>query len=308
MSMRNGILGLITLAAIAAPVARSQVDDRDRHGVFTGDIKSVVYVTDVEQGMPFYRDVLGFEFLRFAEIEGQPYYAEMVAAGIKFGLHEPTSAGQEAKVGQQRLYFRVKDLAAHHARVAARGGEPGDIRNTVWMDMFFVKDSDGNEIGFAYTNPDTHVVFPWNTRGGAVDRASNEDVDEILKLHRDVLESHMNDDVAKWLSAESDRVTLVSRGEVSFPTKDERRPGIKAYLEAAEFEKYRDVIDPIVRVSDDGTMGWLVCQVEIVGTRDGAEGMPERIDSVWAWIELYEKIEGRWYRTGNVSNEKPRED
>jgi hypothetical protein len=215
-------------ALAAAPQARSQSGDRDRHGVFTGEIKSVVYVSDVERSMVFYRDVLGFDFLRFAEHDGRAYYAEMLAAQTKFGLHEPLSPSQEDKVGKVRLYFRVRDLDAHHARVAARGGEPGELRRTGRMDMFLV-------------------------------------------------------------------------------TKDERRPSIADYLEAADFETYRDLIDPIVRVSDDGTLGWLVCQVEIVGTRASADGEEGRIDSVWAWIELYEKMEGRWYRTGNVSNMKPHE-
>ena len=31
----------------------------------------------------------------------------------------------------------------------------------------------------------------------------------------------------------------------------------------------------------------------------------ERFESVWAWIELYEKQEGEWKRIGNVSNRKP---
>jgi predicted enzyme related to lactoylglutathione lyase len=298
---------LTALMLAIASVAQAQGDAKDRHGVFTGEIKSVIYVTDVEASMPFYRDVLGFEFLRFSEHEGRIYYAEMLAAGIKFGLHEPMRPEQESKVGEVRLYFRVKDVAAHHARVLARGGEPGDLYKTKWMDMLLVEDPDGNEISFAFTDPDTHAVFPWNTRGGAADVESNADVDEILRLHREVLEAHKNDDVDLWLSARADRVTMVSRGEVLFPTKEENRPRIEAYLEAAEFEEYRDLIDPIVRVSDDGTLGWLVCQVEIVGTRANDEGERERIDSIWAWIELYEKIEGRWYRTGNVSNMKPSE-
>jgi predicted enzyme related to lactoylglutathione lyase len=154
---------LVTMAARGEP----QEDPRNAHGKFTGEIKAVLYVTDVEKSAPFYRDVLGFGFEGFANSEGQPYYAEMSAAGVKFGLHEPVSKEQETKVGQERLYFRVEDLAAHRARVLAWGGDPGKIQVTSWMDMFTVRDPDGNEIVFAVTDPARHTSNPWRTSAPA---------------------------------------------------------------------------------------------------------------------------------------------
>jgi predicted enzyme related to lactoylglutathione lyase len=135
---------------------------RSSHGVFTGELKSVLYVADVERSAAFFRDVLGFDFDGFAKrADGRPYYAEMLADDTKFGLHEPTSPGQESRIGEQRLYFRVRDLAAHRARVAARGGKPGKIKQTDWMDMFVVADPDGHEIVFAFTDPASHSIDPW---------------------------------------------------------------------------------------------------------------------------------------------------
>lgn len=142
----------------------------------------------------------------------------------------------------------------------------------------------------------------------AASEKTDADAAEILRLHKELIEAHKTDDVEKWLSAETDRITVGNRGEVLFYTKEERRPRITAYLQSAEFEKYEDLIEPIVRVSDDGTLGWLICQVEIVGTRTTDEGEKVSLNSVWAWIELYEKIDGRWYRTGDVSNVKPQEE
>lgn len=148
----TGLLGL----------AGGQESAREAHGAFTGDIKSVLYVSDVRSSAEFYRDVLGFAFDGFANrSDGTPYYAEMMAGARKFGLHEPTSAGQEDRIGQARLYFRVLDLDAHRRRVAARGLEPGEIVRTDWMDMFFVRDPDGHEIVFAVTDPERHTIDPW---------------------------------------------------------------------------------------------------------------------------------------------------
>lgn len=153
------------LLFLTLPLSLAAQDDlRRTHGTFTGDIKAVLYVSDVEASAPFYRDVLGFSFEGFANLDGQPYYAEMAAGETKFGLHEPTSTGQESKVGRQRLYFRVEDLLTHRSRVLAQGGDPGKIKATGWMDFFIVRDPDGNEIVFAVTDSDRHSINPWTTK------------------------------------------------------------------------------------------------------------------------------------------------
>jgi len=156
-------LAFLSLLLIFAAQAQEKDDPRNTHGVFTGDIKPVIYVNDVEKSAPFYRDVFGFDFQGFALADGQPYYAEMSAAGVKFGLHEPTSEAQKAKVGQLRLYFRIRDLQGHRAHVRAWGGEPGEIQETAWMDLFVTRDPDGNEIVFAVTDPAHHSSDPWRT-------------------------------------------------------------------------------------------------------------------------------------------------
>jgi hypothetical protein len=135
-----------------------------------------------------------------------------------------------------------------------------------------------------------------------------EDTAELLRLHEEVLEAHRAGDVDLFFSAQTDTVISGGRGEVRYISEAERRPGMTRYLESAEFEKYQDMIEPIVRVSGDGTLGWVICQIEIVGTRASDTGERVDIDSVWAWIELYEKIDGHWRRTGSVSSMKPKEE
>ncbi len=133
------------------------------------------------------------------------------------------------------------------------------------------------------------------------------DVEKILQLHREVIEAHKAGDAEEILAVESDEIVRVMWGEVRFPQREERARLFEHYLQNTEFEEYRDLIDPIVRVSDDGTLGWLIAQVEIVGTQIRGDGERVRIDSVWAWIELYEKIDGRWVRVGDVASVKPRD-
>lgn len=152
--------GLVGVAALGGGHAGSAADGGPRAD-FTGDIKPVLYVADVEVSAPFYRDVLGFEFLGYSEADGSPYYAEMAAGSQKFGLHDPMNEEQESWVGHQRLYFRVTDVREHREAVLARGGSPGEVLETDWMDMVIVRDPDGHQIVFATTDPSRHSVDPW---------------------------------------------------------------------------------------------------------------------------------------------------
>ena len=159
----GSMLVSLLLASAYSERVRAQDDARNARGIFTGEIKPVVYVSDVEKSAPFYRDVLGFDLEGYADKNGNPYYAEMSVAGVKFGLHEPASPDQTLNVGAQRLYFRVQDLAAQRSRVLAWGKDAGKIVETDWMDMFIVRDPDGNEIAFAVTDPERHSINPWTT-------------------------------------------------------------------------------------------------------------------------------------------------
>jgi len=103
----------------------------------------------------------------------------------------------------------------------------------------------------------TPALFACALRAGD---QSNDDADAILRLHQELLDSHIRHDVAGVLAAESEQLVVVSRGEVHFPSRAERFNQFERYLCSVEFEEYRDLIDPMVRVSDDGTLGWLIAQ------------------------------------------------
>lgn len=167
MSTRSQAATLTVAALVASAVLVVQLSpvhakQSDSHGGFTGDIKSVLYVNDVEASARFFDEVLGFEFLGLTNLAGgEPYYAEFAAGGRKFGLHEPINEEQEERVGQQRIYFRVRDLDAHRARLEARDVAVGETVKTDWMDFFIVRDADGHEIVFAFTDPELHGTNPW---------------------------------------------------------------------------------------------------------------------------------------------------
>jgi hypothetical protein len=134
--------------------------------------------------------------------------------------------------------------------------------------------------------------------------ASASDVARLKALHQKVIRAHEENSVDLLLADESADYVVASRGEVSRPTMAERRKRFASYLERTDFQEYRDVADPLVTVSDDGTLGWVIAQVHMRGDQMLADNEKRAIEFTSAWIELYQKRDGRWYRIGNVSNFK----
>jgi hypothetical protein len=131
----------------------------------------------------------------------------------------------------------------------------------------------------------------------ATDRA------QILALHEKVLESHRRNDVGMLMADAAVDYILVSNGEVIYPSVEERELRFGEYFAMTTFDKYEDSIPPIVRLSADGSMAWLIARVSVEARQEVA-GEDQPLAFVSAWIELYEKRDGKWIQTGNVSNFK----
>jgi hypothetical protein len=125
----------------------------------------------------------------------------------------------------------------------------------------------------------------------------------LLAMHAQILESHRTDDLDAWLALEADTMVIGSKGDVLRGTKAESEQRRRRYLESTEFSVYRDMQPPIVEISDDGTLGWVIAQVEIVGKYTAPDTAP--IHDVWAWVELYERRSEGWRLVGNVSTVRP---
>src|SRR5215510_14584135 len=72
---------------------------------------AMIYVKDVERGLGFYRDLLGFKLIEDFRYENKPVYARLRSPGGDgtIALHQ---AGPEDSVSSDgvRLYFEVREL------------------------------------------------------------------------------------------------------------------------------------------------------------------------------------------------------
>ena len=125
------------------------------------------------------------------------------------------------------------------------------------------------------------------------------DAERLMALHEKVMRAHQLNSVELLLEDEAADYVVASRGEVSKPSIADRRARLGSYLQRTTFTEYRDASPPIVTVSADGTLGWVVVQVQARGEQTSADGKKQPLA-----FKLYKKVNGRWYRVGNVSNFK----
>jgi hypothetical protein len=149
-----------------------------------------------------------------------------------------------------------------------------------------------------------NAVVLWLATGCATPPDPEAEVAELLGLHERVLEAHRTGDVEGWMAVEGNEYVSANGGEVTFPSAAERRAVREPYLRSTTFTVYRDLRPPVVRLSADATLGWVIAEVEIRGTQL-SNGVETPVEATWAWIELYEKQSGMWRLVGNVSNRRP---
>lgn len=127
---------------------------------------------------------------------------------------------------------------------------------------------------------------------------------EILTHHQKTIDAHWNKDVGFIVQDLSEDYFSVSDGEIRRPTKDEIRSTFDNYLHNTTFSEYRNLQEPIIGISRDGSMAWSLVQVKVAGKRTMDDGNERDLDFTCAWITLYERQDDTWIRLGEVSTFK----
>ena len=124
---------------------------------------------------------------------------------------------------------------------------------------------------------------------------------ELLRLHNSDREAHFKTDVDQLLANAPEEFISVSRGKISRSTKADTRKMFTGYFRDAKYYEWDDVEEPIIRVSNDASMAWMITRTKVRRVQKKADGEEKEEKFVYAGIMTYEKREGRWVRVANVS-------
>jgi hypothetical protein len=128
---------------------------------------------------------------------------------------------------------------------------------------------------------------------------------ELLRLHKADREAHLRTDVELLQRSSPEEFISVSRGKIHRATKSDERRLFTEYFRGAKYYEWDDLEEPIVRVSKDGSMAWMITRVRVRRTQRDATGAEKEEKFVYVGIMTYEKQAGKWVRVANVSTFEP---
>jgi len=127
---------------------------------------------------------------------------------------------------------------------------------------------------------------------------------ELLAVQKLELDAHLKTD-ASLLQPSAGPMVSVSSGKISRITPEASHAFFTEYFRNAHYPLYENAEPPIVGVSQDGTLGYVISRVRAHRVQAGADGKSREGRFVYAGIMVYEWRDGRYVRVANVSTFEP---
>lgn len=161
----------------------------------------------------------------------------------------------------------------------------------------------GRGAGSRYSSRICLLAFLVAGSGCSADLAAEREA--LLELHERARVAHLEGDPELLISMFADDIVMVNDGRVQRPTREESLQRFSGYLESVRFLEWSDISPPVIRISDDGTMAYVIVQkrVRLVTADSGPD--TEQEQTVFAWTETYEKRGGVWKITSVTSTDRP---
>jgi hypothetical protein len=123
----------------------------------------------------------------------------------------------------------------------------------------------------------------------------------LLAIHKKGREKHFNLDAEAMGDGAVDSLITVYGGNVTRVTKEQVVSRFKRSFEGAEYSKWDDLEEPVVRISDDATLAWVIVRLEVQRTKRDSTGKTNPEAFIYAGITAYKKVNSDWTREANVS-------
>ena len=108
---------------------------------------AMMYVSDQEESLAFYRDVLGFSVVTDQDMGGGARWLEVAPpdGSTTIALHDAAADGKRPGEGAY-LTFSCDDVAATVAQLRDKGAAVSDPDEQPWGTFAFVKGPDGHRV------------------------------------------------------------------------------------------------------------------------------------------------------------------
>jgi hypothetical protein len=127
----------------------------------------------------------------------------------------------------------------------------------------------------------------------------------LLRMHALAQTAHLDKRPDLMVASFADSFLNISRGAVTVRTPAESRARFQAYFDRSTFQEWTDLAPPIIRISPDGQMAYVIVQKRVRLSAMDSAGVPRPEHTIFAWVELYEKRGGRWTLMAVASTDRP---
>jgi hypothetical protein len=127
---------------------------------------------------------------------------------------------------------------------------------------------------------------------------------ELLRLHETQKSAHLSYDADRFVEMFADKLIQIQSGKVFDRSRAQNLDRVKKYFANYRFKEWEDTAPPVIKISKDGTLAYKVVQKRVRGTYSYEDGKAEVDHTVFAWLEVWEKIDGRWKVTAVASTDR----
>ena len=117
--------------------------------MITSVASAILYVSDQDTALEFYRDVLGFDVVMDAEMEEASRWLEVRPPGAQTSIVLAAAAAFDRQPGEGTyLTFAADDVAATVEQLRARGATTSEVMREPWGTYATVDAPDGHRLQF----------------------------------------------------------------------------------------------------------------------------------------------------------------
>ena len=134
----------------------------------------------------------------------------------------------------------------------------------------------------------------WLMHNNTSSSSLEKDKAELLRLHKQHQTAHLTYNAELFVESFAENVTQLQRGYVATKNRVQNRARFKKYFANYKFIEWEDIKPPIVKISKDGSLATVIVEKRVRGTYKNEKGVEEKDHSIFAWLEVWEKIKGKW--------------
>jgi hypothetical protein len=123
----------------------------------------------------------------------------------------------------------------------------------------------------------------------------------LLATYKEDRRAHILGDFVYIQNNRVDSFLSVHDGAIYKFNRQQTKDSMQRFFKRAQYDNWDDVEQPVINVSEDGSMAWLIYKIYVRRSEQNKQGSITQEEFIRAGINTYVKSDGRWMKTADVS-------